>query len=84
MHSDQNHPAGVHTSDCHIWAAINYLDSATDYRESLLAQIPNPGPEKRDLVMLDDPGCFRGPTVLGILFVIALATAVLLILAYLH
>lgn len=24
-----------HTSDCHIWAAIYYLDSPTDYRECL-------------------------------------------------
>lgn len=83
MHPDPSRPAGVHVSDCYIWAQINYLDSATDYREFLLAPTQNQVPEKRNLVMLDDLGHSRNSTALAILFVIALSTAVLLILAYL-
>jgi hypothetical protein len=48
----------VHIRDCYVWAEINYLDSATDYREYLPQHqaCPRTAPEN-DLVMLD---CSRG------------------------
>jgi hypothetical protein len=46
----------VHVGDCHIWAEINYLDSANDYREFL----PVAGQSRivGDVVMLDDQPMF--------------------------
>lgn len=34
-HEEQIGGMPVRVSDCHIWAAIHYLDSPTDYREHL-------------------------------------------------
>jgi hypothetical protein len=48
---------GSHVGDCYVWAEINYLDSATDYREFLSINAPPPTPASGELVMLDD-----GPT----------------------
>jgi hypothetical protein len=45
---------GSHVGDCYVWAEINYLDSATDYREFLAINAPPPTPANGELVMLDD------------------------------
>jgi hypothetical protein len=34
-HSERIGGGTVYVSDCHLWATIRYLDSATDYRECL-------------------------------------------------
>jgi hypothetical protein len=47
-----------HVGDCHVWAEINYLDSATDYREFLPCNAPSPVPPIGKLVMLDDGAAF--------------------------
>ena len=36
-HEKETDGAGVHIQDCYLWAEIQYLDSSTDYRESLSA-----------------------------------------------
>lgn len=49
--------------DCYIWSEINYLDSATDYRECLAEQSPKPacGNNVEDFVMLDSGAvCWGG------------------------
>jgi hypothetical protein len=45
---------GSHVGDCYVWAGINYLDSATDYREFLPCNALSPMPPIGELVMLDD------------------------------
>jgi len=42
----------VRVGDCYIWAAIQYLDSATDYREHLPDRTKST--EDEDVVLLDD------------------------------
>jgi hypothetical protein len=49
---------GSHVGDCYVWAEINYLDSATDYREFLPCNAPSPMPPIGELVMLDDGADF--------------------------
>ena len=46
--------SSVHVGDCYIWAAISYLDSATDYRECLPHSRWRPAPSDEELVMLDE------------------------------
>ncbi len=43
----------MHVADCYIWAAIQYLDSPTDYREYLPSKVGVVTP-KDELVMLGD------------------------------
>jgi hypothetical protein len=67
----------VHVDDLHVWAAISYLDSPTDYREYLPHDKPKPSaPQDSELVMLDDSQS-PWPT-LGALTIMALLTCVLL------
>jgi hypothetical protein len=43
-------------SDCYVWAQINYLDSATDYREHIPQhpiQVPHAPTLPGDLILLD-------------------------------
>ena len=49
---------GSHVGDCYVWAEINYLDSATDYREFLPCNAPSPMPPIGELVMLGDGAAF--------------------------
>jgi hypothetical protein len=53
---------GSHVGDCYVWAEINYLDSATDYREFLPCNAPPPMPPIGELVMLDDGAAFPQTT----------------------
>jgi len=46
---------GIRTGDCYVWAEIYYLDSPTDYRESLAQHCARQCPVGDDLVMLDSP-----------------------------
>jgi len=72
---DRFHPVGgaaVRIGDCFIWAAIQYLDSPTDYRECLPSH-RNPSGE---LIFLDDGR--RWPRILGPLVAIAILACVLL------
>jgi hypothetical protein len=55
---------GSHVGDCYVWAEINYLDSATYYRELLPRNAPSPMPASGELVMLDDRAAFP-QTILG-------------------
>ena len=50
----QTGEATNHVRDCHIWAEIYYLDSATDYRECLVPKVRNPQSDFGELVMLDE------------------------------
>jgi len=45
-----------HVADCYVWAEIHYLDSPTDYREYLPANVPLPQrrPHDEPMVLLDD------------------------------
>ena len=67
-----------HVGDCHIWSAIYYLDSPTDYRECL----PQPGVCPHtigdDLVMLDSSRNLASPQT-GLASLSALVTLVVLI-----
>ena len=56
---------GSHVGDCYVWAEINYLDSATDYREFLLCNAPSPMPPIGELVMLDDGAAFSRTILVG-------------------
>ena len=47
-----------YVGDCYVWAEINYLDSATDYREFLTSNALSPMPPIGELVMLDDGASF--------------------------
>lgn len=49
---------GSHVGDCYVWSEINYLDSATDYREFLTSNALSPMPPIGELVMLDDGAAF--------------------------
>lgn len=49
--------ATAHVGDCHVWAEIAYLDSATDYREYLPVRQWNVAMETADLVLLGDIPC---------------------------
>ena len=49
---------GSPVGDCYVWAEINYLDSATDYREFLRCNAPSPMPLNGELVLLDDGAAF--------------------------
>lgn len=74
--------SGFRIGDCHIWAEIHYLDSATDYRECL----PEPSLKSAprvvdDLVMLDSSAvCWSG--VVGIALGMIAGIAGLAWLAY--
>jgi hypothetical protein len=46
--------SAVHVGDCYIWAAISYLDSPTDYRESLPHSRQRTALSDDELVMLDE------------------------------
>jgi hypothetical protein len=70
----------IHVGDCYVWATIAYLDSPTDYRESLPANSIQPRVfQGEDLVLLDDlaPSRRNGPryaslwTVLFLFLIIA-------------
>lgn len=51
---DQIGGVSAHIGDCHIWAAIHYLDSYTGYREFLPGEARRlPLPDDK-LIMLDD------------------------------
>ena len=51
----------IHISDCFIWSAIYYLDSATNYREFLPESHIRPRPASHDeLVLLDTSTITRG------------------------
>jgi hypothetical protein len=44
-----------HVGDVHVWAAIYYLDSTTDYREYLKGNVPPQGKSRGEpLILLDD------------------------------
>jgi hypothetical protein len=46
--------SAVRLDDCHVWAAISYLDSPTDYREYLPYVMPErPAPSGSELRMLE-------------------------------
>ena len=46
--------SAVRIDDCHVWAAISYLDSPTDYREYLPPVRPErPEPSGSELRMLE-------------------------------
>lgn len=58
---DENQIGGsaVTVGDCQVWAEINYLDSATDYREYLMDDQPRlDNAHESELVMLDDSVAF--------------------------
>jgi hypothetical protein len=52
--------AAVHIGDCHIWAAIYYLDSPTDYREFLPPADTRSRSADHELTMLDDTPLWWG------------------------
>ena len=70
---------GFHVSDCRIWAEINYLDSATDYREWLPTTRPD-----RDMAAstrLESSGDLRRPRQISFTFVFCLTCLFLLAVA---
>ncbi len=68
-----------HVGDCHVWAEISYLDSDTDYRESL----PNNvccWSRQDELTMLDKESGFGWRrTLLFVIFVVALVIVTVLL-----
>ena len=52
-----------HVGDCHVWSAIYYLDSLTDYRECLPQLGVCPRPLSDELVMLDSAKNLPSPRV---------------------
>jgi hypothetical protein len=70
-----------HVGDCHVWSAIYYLDSPTDYRECL----PQPGVCPHtigdDLVMLDSSRNLTSPQT-GLSLLSVLVTLVVLIVLF--
>jgi hypothetical protein len=65
--------------DYHVWAAIQYLDSPTDYREYLPEADPRAPAAKGELVMLDS----SRPHAKVLPAVVISIGAILLILGYL-
>jgi hypothetical protein len=70
----------VHIDDCHVWAAISYLDSPTSYREYL----PHIGPERpappgSELTMLEASSSKAWPP-LRTIMVTALLICILLLI----
>ncbi len=66
--------------DCHVWADIYYLDSATDYREYLPSNARHWSREG-ELTMLDEKAGlgWRGILLLLLILVSALATATIVL-----
>lgn len=59
----------LHIGDCYVWSEIHYLDSSTDYRESLLKDVEKPLAGREDLTMLDSSSvCWPGVYGLAIVF----------------
>jgi hypothetical protein len=55
--------------DCYVWSEIQYLDSPTDYRETLLQSTERPRAGREDLIMLDSSSvCWPGVFGLAIVF----------------
>ena len=55
---------GFYVRDWHVWSAIHYLDSPTDYREYLPPHGVSPFISRDDLVMLDSLTTFSPLSVL--------------------
>ena len=72
----------ISISDLRVWGEINYLDSATDYRECLTPPAPRPCPSK-ELEFLDDQINF--PWLMIVKFVsLAAAVCILLLIITSH
>jgi hypothetical protein len=58
-----------HIGDCYVWSQIRYLDSLTDYRESLSHDSEKPDAGREDLIMLDSSSvCWPGVFGVAIVF----------------
>ena len=82
----QKEPNQFHTGkpaisvyDLRVWGEINYLDSATDYRECLMPPCPQPS-APATLEFLDDRIKFSWTMIAKFVSITATACAILLIL----
>jgi hypothetical protein len=63
-----------HIGDCYVWSEIQYLDSPTDYRESLSKSAEKPSAGREDLIMLDSSSvCWSGVLGVAIIFLAGIA-----------
>ena len=52
---------GTRIGDCYVWSEIHYLDSPTDYKETLSENVRKPDAGGNDLIMLDSSSvCWPG------------------------
>ncbi len=89
MHKQQSRAesiggSAVHIDDFHVWAAISYLDSPTDYREYLPYGRPErPVPSHNELTMLEASSHPPWPTLRTIMVTAFLTCMILLLIVWL-